>query len=194
MPQITTRDGTEIHGKDGGTGLASAPNGRGGGDVTATRELAPDLGSAAAMEVTGALRRLLADVFALYVKTKSFHWHISGPHFRDYHLLLDEQASQIFEMTDAIAERARKMGGTTLRSISDISRHQRLRDNNEDGAGATAMLTELRDDNRHLTRLLQDVHELCDRHGDVATASLTEKWIDEAQQRAWFLSETTRDR
>lgn len=156
-------------------------------------ELTSDLGRAAPVEVTDALRRLLADVFALYVKTKSFHWHIGGPHFRDYHLLLDEQAGQIFAMTDVIAERARKLGGTAVRSVSDISRHQRLQDNNEEAVAAIEMLTELRADNRHLARLLQAVHELCDRHGDVATASLTETWIDEAQQRAWFLSEITRN-
>ena len=149
--------------------------------------------NAAVPELTDALRRLLADVFALYMKTKNFHWHIGGPHFRDYHLLLDEQAAELLAMTDAIAERARKVGGTTLRSISDISRNQRLRDNNDEAVGAVQMLVELRDDNQHLTRLLQAANELCDRHGDVATASLTEAWIDEAQRRAWFLSESTRD-
>lgn len=160
--------------------------------MKAAHELASDRGTAAEMEVSGALRPLLADVFALYVKTKNFHWHIRGPHFRDYHLLLDEQAAEILAMTDVIAERARKLGGTTLRSISDISRHQRLRDNNDEAVPAVQMLTELREDNRQLTRLLQAVHETCDRHGDVATASLTETWIDESQRRSWFLSESTR--
>jgi len=152
-----------------------------------------DLSNDAVAEISGVLRHLLADVFALYVKTKSFHWHISGRHFRDYHLLLDEQAEQIFDMTDEIAERARKIGGTTLRSISDISRNQRLKDNNQESVAAEDMLAELRADNRHLTRFLRAAHEVCDRHNDVATTSLIETWIDEAERRTWFLSEITRD-
>jgi len=157
-----------------------------------TAEPATDLDSAAATEIPDALRQLLADVFTLYVKTKTFHWHIGGQHFRDYHLLLDEQAGQIFAMIDEIAERARKLGGTTLRSVGDIARHQRLRDNDAEGVRAHDMLTELRDDNRELTRFLRVAHELCDRHKDVATASLIENWIDETERRTWFLSETTR--
>jgi starvation-inducible DNA-binding protein len=141
------------------------------------------------IEITGQLRQLLADVFTLYVKTKNFHWHVSGPHFRDYHLLLDEQAAQIFAMTDEIAERARKIGGTTLHSIGDIARHQRLKDNSEEHVGPEEMLAELRDDNEALTRYLRGIHEVCDRHGDVATASLIENWIDETERRTWFLSE-----
>src|ERR1700741_3382480 len=130
-------------------------------------------------EIAGALNKLLADVFALYLKTKNFHWHMSGPHFRDYHLLLDEQADQIFAMTDDIAERARKIGGITIRSISDISRHQRLNDNNAEFGAPREMLLELRADNRQLTRELRSTHKLCEKHEDVATASLIENWIDE---------------
>ncbi len=147
----------------------------------------------AVVEISGALRELLADVFVLYLKTKSFHWHISGSHFRDYHLLLDEHASQIFEMTDAIAERARKLGGTTLRSIGDIARRQRLNDNNEDFVTARNMLLELHRDNHQLSRFLRSTHELCERHGDVATTSLIEVWLDETERRLWFLAETVRE-
>jgi len=134
--------------------------------------------------------RLLADVFALYFKTKNFHWHMSGNHFRDYHLLLDEQGEQIFAMTDDIAERARKIGGTTLHSIGDVARHQRLKDNDEEGVPPTAMLSELCADNQHLTRFLRSTHEICERHDDVASASLIENWLDETERRTWFLSET----
>lgn len=144
----------------------------------------------AVTEISAALRQLLADVFALYVKTKNFHWHISGPHFRDYHLLLDEQAGQIFAMTDDIAERARKIGATTLHSVSDISRHQRLKDNSEESVAAKDMLAELRNDNSELTRFLRATHEVCEKHNDVATASLIEVWIDETERRTWFLAET----
>ena len=140
-------------------------------------------------EISGELRRLLADVFALYVKTKNFHWHMSGPHFRDYHLLLDEHGTQIFAMTDDIAERARKIGGTTLRSIGDISKHQRLKDNNAERVSSEDMLSELGADNQELARNLRSAHELCEKHNDVATASLVENWIDETERRAWFLSE-----
>ncbi len=156
-------------------------------------EPATDFSSRAIGELTGALNPLLADVFALYLKTKNFHWHMAGPHFRDYHLLLDEQAEQIFGMTDDVAERARKIGGTTLRSIGDISRRQRLKDNDRESVAARDMLTELRDDNRHLVRELRAAHEVCERHNDVATASLIENWIDETERRVWFLSETVRD-
>jgi starvation-inducible DNA-binding protein len=142
-------------------------------------------------EIASSLRELLADVFALYVKTKNFHWHMSGPHFRDYHLLLDDQGEQIFAMTDDIAERARKIGGTTLRSISDIAEHQRLHDNNDEFVGPKEMLAELVDDNQQLTKFLRSTHEICDRHNDVATASLIENWIDETERRAWFLFEAT---
>jgi starvation-inducible DNA-binding protein len=131
-------------------------------------------------------------VFALYVKTKNFHWHMSGSHFRDYHLLLDEQGDQIFAMTDAIAERVRKIGGTTLRSIGHIGRLQRLLDNDAEFVSPSAMLAELRDDNRQLTAYMRETHALCDEHNDVATASLLENWIDESERRTWFLFETTR--
>ena|SRR5438552_1983768 len=151
------------------------------------------LGEPAVVAISAALRELLADVFTLYVKTKSFHWHIGGRHFREYHELLDEQATQIFAMTDAIAERARKIGGTSLKSVSDIARHQRLADNNEDRVPPTEMLVELRNDNQTLTLFLRGAHELCDKQHDVATASLIEHWIDEAERRTWFLSETLRD-
>src|SRR5580704_2480822 len=136
-------------------------------------------GANAQRDLAGALTALLADAFALYVKTKNFHWHMSGRHFRDYHLLLDDHGDQIFEMTDDIAERARKLGGTTLHSISDIAKHQTLKDNNEESVPALQMLTELCADNQHLTRSLREVHEVCDRHNDVATASLIENWIDQ---------------
>jgi starvation-inducible DNA-binding protein len=152
-----------------------------------------DLSGDAVEEISSNLRRLLADVFALYLKTKNFHWHMSGRHFRDYHLLLDEQSTQIFAMTDNIAERARKIGGTTLRSISDISRHQRLKDNNKEVVTPKDMLEELCEDNQQLTRSLRATHEICDRHNDVATASLIETWIDETERRTWFLSEIVRD-
>ena len=156
-------------------------------------EIPTDLNHDAVVEISKELRPLLADVFALYLKTKNFHWHMSGRHFRDYHLLLDEHAEQIFAMTDDIAERARKIGGTTLHSISDVSRHQRLQDNNEEFVTPNEMLTELCNDNQELTRSLRSTHEVCDRHNDVATASLIETWIDETERRTWFLSEVTRE-
>jgi starvation-inducible DNA-binding protein len=149
-----------------------------------------DLAPEGVTAISNALRPLLADVFALYVKTKNFHWHMSGPHFRDYHLLLDEQAEQIFEMTDDIAERARKIGGTSIRSIGDIARRQRLHDNDAEYVGPQEMLAELSADNQLLTKELRGVHEVCDEHDDVATASLIENWIDEAERRTWFLSAT----
>jgi len=142
-------------------------------------------------EISEALRRLLADVFCLYMKTKSFHWHITGSHFRDYHLLLDEQAEQVFAMTDAIAERGRKIGGNTLRSVGDISRRQRLRDNDEETLTPRKMLSELREDNSLLTGYLQETHGLCAKYNDIATTSLIEVWIDEAERRTWFLAQTS---
>ena len=152
-----------------------------------------DFSSDAVTDLSNVLRHLLADVFALYVKTKNFHWHMSGHHFRDYHLLLDEQAEQIFAMTDDVAERARKIGGTTLHSISDISRHQRLKDNNKEFVAPHEMLAELRADNLQLTRSLRAAHETCERRNDVATASMIEVWIDQTERRTWFLSETVRN-
>src|SRR5882724_88133 len=159
-----------------------------------TREMDPldtptDLSRDAVREISSALRELLADVFALYLKTKNFHWHMSGRHFRDYHLLLDEHAEQIFAMTDDIAERARKIGGTTLRSISDISRNQSLTDNNEEFVAPRNMLIELCADNQQLTRSLRSIHDVCEHYSDVATTSLIENWIDETERRQWFLSE-----
>src|SRR5713101_3650055 len=156
-------------------------------------ETPTDLDRKGVTEISSSLRQLLADVFALYVKTKNFHWHMSGRHFRDYHLLLDEHSEQIFAMTDDIAERARKIGGATLRSIGDISRHQRLKDNNAEVVTPKAMLAELSADNQHLTRFLRSTHEVCEKHNDVATASLIENWIDQTERRTWFLSEIVRD-
>jgi starvation-inducible DNA-binding protein len=152
-----------------------------------------DLSGNAVEEISSNLRRLLADVFTLYVKTKNFHWHMSGRHFRDYHLLLDEQATQVFAMTDDIAERARKIGGTTIRSISDIAKNQRLKDNNKETVSPQEMISELCDDNQQMTQALRATHEICDRHNDVATASLIENWIDETERRTWFLAEIRSD-
>jgi starvation-inducible DNA-binding protein len=151
-----------------------------------------DLGDNAVRDISGALNELLADVFALYLKTKNFHWHVAGPHFRDYHLMLDEQAGQIFAMTDDIAERVRKIGGTTLRSIGHIARLQRVKDNDADYVDALDMLAELRDDNKDLIQRLRSVHDVADEHNDVATASLVEVWIDETERRHWFLFESSR--
>jgi len=148
----------------------------------------------ATRDISGALTTLLADMFALYVKTKNFHWHVSGPHFRDYHLMLDEQSEQIFGTTDEIAERARKIGGTTLRSIGHIARLQRVLDNDADYVTAQDMLAELRDDNKDLAARMRETHSLCDEHGDVASASLLELWIDQAERRTWFLFEAARQR
>src|SRR5260370_27507944 len=153
-----------------------------------------DLQPNAVRDLAGVLNILLAEVFALYVKTKNFHWHVSGPHFRDYHLLLDEEGEQIFAMTDDIAERVRKIGGTTLRSIGNIGRLQRLKDNDADFVTPLDMLAELRDDNKQLVSSMRETHDLCDEHGDVATASLLENWIDETERRVWFLFEATRAR
>jgi starvation-inducible DNA-binding protein len=151
-----------------------------------------DLGPDATRDISGALNALLADVFAIYVKTKNFHWHMWGPHYRDYHLLLDEQADQVFAMTDVIAERVRKIGGTTLHSIGHINRLQRVRDNDADLVTPKDMLAELAEDNKHLAASMRSCHATCDEHNDVATASLLEVWIDETERRVWFLYETTR--
>jgi starvation-inducible DNA-binding protein len=155
----------------------------------ASSEPTADLTRESVEEISTELRHLLADVFALYVKTKNFHWHMSGVHFRDYHLLLDEHAEQIFDMADDVAERARKIGANTLRSIGDIARHQRLRDSDKESLSPKEMLAELRTDNRELTRFLRLAHEICEEHNDVATASLIENWIDQTERRCWFLSE-----
>jgi starvation-inducible DNA-binding protein len=152
-----------------------------------------DLEAEGVAQIAGSLNLLLADVFTLYLKTKSFHWHMSGPHFRDYHLLLDEQAAQLIAMTDNIAERTRKIGSFTLRSIGDIGRCQRLRDNDNELLTPTEMLTLLRSDNRQLAGFLRLTHQVCDRNGDVATASLIETWIDESEQRKWYLSAALTD-
>src|ERR1700748_349758 len=155
----------------------------------AALETPTDLKPNAVKDIAGALNIMLADTFALYLKTKNFHWHVSGPHFRDYHLLLDEQAEQIFATTDDIAERVRKIGGTTLRSIGHVSRLKRVLDNDADFVTPLDMLAELRDDNKQLTASLREAHAICDKHEDVASASLIEKWIDEAERRTWFLFE-----
>jgi starvation-inducible DNA-binding protein len=151
-----------------------------------------DLGAAAQRDIAGAMNAVLADVFALYVKTKNFHWHASGPHFRDNHLLLDEQADQLFAMTDAIAERVRKLGARTITSIGHIARLQRVSDNDAPYVEPSDMLAELLEDNRALTSRLRAAHTVCEEHRDVATTSLIEVWIDETERRAWFLFETSR--
>ncbi len=151
-----------------------------------------DLGANAAKDIAGALNALVADTFALYLKTKNFHWHVSGPHFRDYHLLLDEHGDQIFAMTDVLAERVRKLGQPTLRSIGDITRHQRLADNDAAYVDPLDMLAELRDDTQRFITSMREVHDVCDEHGDVATTSLLEVYIDEAEKRVWFLYEAGR--
>lgn len=151
-----------------------------------------DLGTNATCDIAAALNAILADTFALYLKTKNFHWHVSGRHFRDYHLMLDDQGDQLFGMTDDIAERVRKIGGTTLRSIGEIGRLQRVLDNDADYVTPDDMLAELRDDNKQFAARMRELHGLCDDHGDVATASLIENWIDEAEGRVWFLFEAGR--
>lgn len=163
------------------------------GARTAPRLVTPtDLGVAATKDVAAALNALLADTFALYLKTKNFHWHASGPHFRDYHLLFDEQADQILASTDVIAERVRKIGAPTLRSIGDISRHQRIADNDAPYVDPDGMLAELREDNQRLIAALREAHNVCDRYNDSASASLLEVFIDEAERRVWFLYESGR--
>jgi starvation-inducible DNA-binding protein len=156
--------------------------------LTPRTDIAPD----GVKDIAGALNALVADVFAIYVKTKNFHWHMSGPHFRDYHLLLDEHGDQLFAMIDDIAERVRKIGGTTLRSIGHIARVKRIADNDADYVTPKDMLSELWEDNKALVLSMRSAHDLCDEAGDVATASLLENWIDEGQKRAWFLFEMTR--
>jgi starvation-inducible DNA-binding protein len=151
-----------------------------------------DLGANATKDLTGGLNLLLADVYALYFKTKNFHWHVSGPHFRDYHLMLDEQADEIYAMGDPVAERVRKLGGNTIRSVGQIKKLQRVLDNDADYVTPQDMLAELREDNKQLTRNMRNLHELCDEHNDVATASLIENWIDETEKRMWFLFEAGR--
>src|SRR5438552_17483677 len=161
---------------------------------TASLATPTGLKSNATRDLSAALNTLLADVLALYLKTKNFHWHMTGPHFRDYHLLLDEHADQLFAMTDPIAERVRKLGGITLRSIGQISRTQRVLDNDAEYVEPLDMLAELADDNKTLAARLCQAHNVCDKHRDVATASLIEVWIDETERRTWFLFETTRRR
>jgi starvation-inducible DNA-binding protein len=151
-----------------------------------------DLGAEASKNIAAGMNAILADVFALYIKTKNFHWHMSGPHFRDYHLLLDEQADQLYAMTDPIAERIRKTGGSTLRSIGHIARIQRIRDNDADYVEPLDMLAELREDNKSLAARLREVHDIVDDLRDIATASLIENWIDETERRTWFLFESSR--
>jgi starvation-inducible DNA-binding protein len=166
-------------------------------EKTLTRKLeAPlavptDLSAEAVKDISGAMNAILADVFALYLKTKNFHWHVSGPHFRDYHLLLDDHADQIYAMTDPIAERVRKLGGTTVRSIGHIARLQRVLDNDADYVEPLGMLAELREDNSALVVRLRAAHDVCEEHKDIATASLIEVWVDETERRAWFLFEAS---
>src|SRR5690349_6017325 len=157
-------------------------------------ETRTDLTASATKDITAAMNAILADVFALYVKTKNFHWHMSGPHFRDYHLLLDEHGDQLFAMTDTIAERVRKIGGLTLHSIGEIARTQRVLDNDAEYVEPLDMLAELKDDNKTMAARLREAHNVCDEHRDVATASFIEVWIDETERRTWFLFEATRRR
>ena len=152
-----------------------------------------DLGADATRDISASLRGLLADVFALYMKTKNFHWHMSGPHFRDWHVLLDEQSDQIFAMTDVLAERGRKIGGLTLHSIGEIGRLQRIKDNDSLNVDPHTMMAELRDDNLELVRILRAAHDVCDENKDMATTSILEIYIDETERRAWFLFEVTRE-
>ena len=163
-------------------------------ELLTRRALTPhtDIPEGSVRDISGALTALLADVFALYIKTKNFHWHMSGPHFRDYHLLLDEHGDQLFGMTDDIAERVRKIGGPTLRSVGEMNRLKRIADNDADYVTPQDMLSELWEDNKALILSMRSAHDLCDEAGDVATASLLENWIDEGQRRAWFLFETAR--
>ena len=161
------------------------------------RQIAPlltptDLKAAATRDVSAAMNGILADVFALYLKTKNFHWHMSGPHFRDYHVMLDEQADQIYAMADPIAERIRKLGGTTLRSIGHIARTQRILDNDAEYVEPSDMLAELCDDNKTVATRLREAHGVCDKHEDIASASFIEVWIDETERRTWFLFEASR--
>lgn len=151
-----------------------------------------DLGTSASKDIAGGMNAILADVFALYLKTKNFHWHMSGPHFRDYHLMLDEHADQLYAMTDPIAERIRKTGGSTLRSIGHIARIQRIKDNDAEFVDPLDMLAELREDNQSLASRLRVLHDLVDEHRDIASASLMETWIDETERRTWFLFESSR--
>jgi starvation-inducible DNA-binding protein len=182
----------------------SLPQARGAAVTSKVRKLEPthaparldtptDLSSEAVREVSAALNGLVADTFALYVKTKNFHWHVSGPHFRDYHLLLDEQAEQLQGSIDILAERARKVGGITIRSIGQIAKLQRVKDNDQDYVPALNMLCELMNDNKAQIKHMRDAHEVADKHEDVATASLLENFIDEAEKRCWFLFEASRD-
>jgi starvation-inducible DNA-binding protein len=176
--------------------MASKPIGPDRKQQLKDRQRAPlatptDLTAEATRDITGALNAILADVFALYLKTKNFHWHLSGPHFRDYHLLFDEQAEQIFAMTDPIAERVRKIGGSTIKSIGHISRLQRVLDNDVDYIDPEDMLAELCEDNKTLAARLREAHNVCDEYRDIATASLIEVWIDETERRSWFLFESS---
>jgi starvation-inducible DNA-binding protein len=160
---------------------------------TSVLDTPTDLGQDSVTEISAELRKLLADVFGLYVKTKNFHWHMSGRHFRDYHLLLDEHSDQIFAMTDDIAERARKIGGMTIHSIGEISKNQRLTDNSQEFVAPKDMLAELLEDNKKLTKYMRATHEVCEKHNDVATASLIEVWIDQTERRSWFLFESIQE-
>jgi starvation-inducible DNA-binding protein len=185
MKVAARRDsGTKTTAEKGGQALAERRNAR--------LETRTDLEASATRDVAAAMNLVLADVFALYLKTKNFHWHMSGPHFRDYHLLLDEQADQLFAMTDPIAERVRKLGRLTIRSIGEIARLQRISDNDAEYVEPSDMLAELREDNLSLTERLREAHDVCDEARDVATASLIEVWIDETERRIWFLFESTR--
>lgn len=172
--------------------MADGMSSAGAHGVPAQLAVPTDLGGNATRDVAAALNKLLADSFALYMKTKNFHWHMSGPHFRDYHRLLDDQSAQILAMTDPMAERVRKLGGLTLHSIGEVARNQRVLDNDADYVEPPAMLAELREDNGAMVKNMREAHDQCDEVGDVATASLIENWIDETEERAWFLYEAAR--
>ena len=190
IPSGAPRLAREPGAKDLHSGIVSRSGGGRGLKMQQDETLTTGLGSEATTVLSQDLRVLLADVFTLYIKTKNFHWHMRGPHFRDYHLLLDEQASELFTITDEIAERARKLGGTTIRSIAEIERHQRLKDSERDDLSANDMMQDLCSDNQQLAGFLRATHQLCEHHRDVATASLIETWIDQAERRVWFLSES----
>src|SRR3954469_21821746 len=188
-PGLGTQRGKNIMHRNGSTKTAELQQRRNAPLTTPT-----DLTRSVTKDITGAMNAILADVFALYLKTKNFHWHMGGPHFRDYHLLLDEHGDQLFAMTDPIAERVRKIGGLTIKSIGEISRVRRVLDNDADYVDPADMIAELAEDNKTLAARLREAHNVCDEHRDVATASLVEVWIDETERRTWFLTEIKRGR
>ena len=168
--------------------MSKAKNGKVSPDLDTPTDLSPD----GVKKISASLNTLLADAFALYLKTKNFHWHVSGRHFHDYHLMLDEQSDAIFATTDQLAERVRKLGGSTLKSIGQVAKHQTIKDNDEDYVPPLEMLRELMEDNKHVAAAMRKAHKLCDDHEDTGTASLLEQFIDETERRTWFLFEASR--